>query len=76
MELFVADMAGENIFKTEINTKNFALVIGNEGQGVSVFFKQNGRVLSLPMKPLMESLNAGVSASVLMYALLGKDIND
>ena len=76
IELLVADMAGENVFKTEINHKNFALVIGNEGQGVSDYFKQNGRIVSLPMKPLMESLNAGVSASVLMYTLLGKDIND
>lgn len=74
IELLVADMAGENIFKTEINNKNFALVIGNEGQGVSKFFKENGRIISLPMKPVMESLNAGVSASVLMYSLLGKDI--
>ena len=74
IELLVADMAGENIFKTEIKNKNFALVIGNEGQGVSDYFKNNGRILSLPMKPLMESLNAGISASVLMYVLLGKDI--
>jgi len=76
IELLVADMAGENIFKTEIKNKNFALVIGNEGQGVSTYFKENGRIISLPMRPLMESLNAGVSASVLMYTLLGKDIND
>ena len=74
LELLVADMAGENVFKTQISNKNFALVIGNEGQGVSGFFKENGRIISLPMKPLMESLNAGVSASVLMYTLLGKDI--
>lgn len=74
IELLVADMAGENIFKTQIEGKNFALVIGNEGQGVSDYFSQNGRVISLPMKPLMESLNAGISASVLMYAILGKDI--
>lgn len=76
VELLVADMAGENVFKSEIKNRNFALVIGNEGQGVSEYFKQNGRIISLPMKPLMESLNAGVSASVLMYTLLGKDIND
>lgn len=74
IELLVADMAGENIFNADILNKNFALVIGNEGQGVSEYFKTNGRILSLPMKPLMESLNAGVSASVLMYTLLGKDI--
>lgn len=74
IELLVADMAGENVFDSQINPKNFALVIGNEGQGVSKFFKENGRIISLPMKPVMESLNAGVSASVLMYTLLGKDI--
>lgn len=74
IELLVADMGGENIFKTEISNKNFALVIGNEGQGISDEFRKNGRAISLPMKKEMESLNAGISASVLMYALKGKDI--
>ena len=64
----------ENIFKTQIENKNYALVIGNEGQGVSTTFKETGRAISLPMKEQMESLNAGISASVLMYTLLGKDI--
>ena len=75
IELLVADMAGENIFKTKIENKNFALVIGNEGQGVSDYFTENGHLISLPMKSQMESLNAGVSASVLMYTLMGNDIN-
>ena len=74
IELLIADMGGENIFKTEIKNKNYALVIGNEGQGVSESFKANGRAISLPMKEQMESLNAGISASVLMYTLMGKDI--
>ena len=74
IELLVADMGGENIFKNEISHKNFALVIGNEGQGISDNFKQFGRAISLPMKEQMESLNAGISASVLMYVLLGKNI--
>ena len=68
-------MAGENIFKTEIKNKNYALIIGNEGQGVSDYFTENGHLISLPMKSQMESLNAGVSASVLMYTLMGNDIN-
>ena len=75
IELLVADMAGEDIFKTKIENKNFALVIGNEGQGVSDYFNENGHLISLPMKSQMESLNAGVSASVLMYTLMGNDIN-
>lgn len=74
VEILIADMGGENIFKTQIENKNYALVIGNEGQGVSATFKETGRAISLPMKEQMESLNAGISASVLMYTLLGKDI--
>ena len=74
VEILIADMGGENIFKTQIENKNYALVIGNEGQGVSDTFKEIGRAISLPMKEQMESLNAGISASVLMYTLLGKDI--
>lgn len=72
--LLIADMGGANIFDFEVQEKNFALVIGNEGQGVSGTFKENGFAVSLPMKSSMESLNAGISASVLMYVLMGKDI--
>ena len=74
IELLVADMNGVNIFTTSIQNQNYALVIGNEGQGVSEKFKELGRSISLPMKSQMESLNAGVSASVLMYILKGDKI--
>ena len=74
IELLVADMLGENIFESTISTENYALVIGNEGNGVSNNFKNAGRKISLPMKSQMESLNAGVSASVLMYILRGNKI--
>lgn len=74
IELLIADMGGKNIFKDPITNKNIALVIGNEGQGVSDGFKAAGKAVSLPMKKEMESLNAGISASVLMYAIMGKDI--
>ncbi len=74
IELLVADMGGINVFKNPIETSNFALVIGNEGQGVSDTFKAEGKSVSLPMKSQMESLNAGISASVLMYVLMGKTI--
>lgn len=74
VQVLVADMDGENIFKTSMTFDNFALVIGNEGQGVSDNFKLAGKAISLPMKEQMESLNAGVSASVLMYMLTGDKI--
>lgn len=74
IKFFVADMNGENIFKLSVHGENYALVIGNEGQGVSDTFKLEGSAISLPMKSQIESLNAGVSASVLMYVLHGKNI--
>ena len=74
VELLVADMDGVNIFNANITNQNYALVIGNEGQGVSQNLKNAGRKISLPMKSQMESLNAGVSASVLMYILKGNRI--
>ena len=69
-KIYIADMNGENIFKLSNLDEKYALVIGNEGAGVSKEFKEIAdRVISLPMKSQMESLNAGVSASVLMYEL-------
>ncbi|NLN84235.1 MAG: RNA methyltransferase [Firmicutes bacterium] len=45
-----------------------ALVIGNEGQGVDPEIQAQGqRFLSIRMKKGIESLNAGVAASILMY---------
>lgn len=72
--IFVADMDGENIFKRSALPTGIALVIGNEGGGVSSELKACGELISLPMKEQMESLNAGVSASVLMYMIMGKRI--
>lgn len=72
--MLVADMDGDNIFMADLPRTDFALVIGNEGQGVSENFKQQGNLIALPMKSQMESLNAAVSASVLMYTLMGQNI--
>lgn len=72
--IFVADMDGKNIFNLSELPSGMALVIGNEGSGVSQGFKNSGESISLPMKAQMESLNAGVSASVLMYLIMGKHI--
>jgi len=74
IEMLVADMGGENIYKMQKPTGSFALVIGNEGQGVSDRFSNEGKIISLPMKEQMESLNAGICASILMYELVGDKI--
>lgn len=68
-QLVCASMDGENIFTTQVND-NHALIIGNEGQGVSARLRDMcHKTISLPMKNNLESLNAGVSAGIIMYQL-------
>ncbi len=67
-DIIVADMSGENVFNFSSN--NFCLVVGNEAHGVSEFMKNKANVtVSIPMKNTMESLNAGVSCSIILYEL-------
>lgn len=67
--LVVADMFGENVFEKNIG-QEFCLVIGNEGRGVSQKVKSLANVtVSIPMQNGVESLNAAVSAGILMYNL-------
>ncbi len=64
-----ADMNGENVFSVKISAKKICLAIGNEANGLSDGVRaMSDIVLSLPMVA-GESLNAGVSAGVLMYEL-------
>ncbi|HBK02471.1 MAG TPA: hypothetical protein DDY77_05545 [Clostridiales bacterium] len=72
--VIVADMGGENLFGKTISG-DFCLVIGNEAHGVSEKLKERAdEVVSIPMKSNMESLNAGVSCSIILYELLHKSI--
>lgn len=67
--IIVADMDGEPVGKTKLG-KIFCLVIGNEGNGVSETVKKRAtKTVSIPMCNGMESLNAAVSAGILMYSL-------
>ncbi len=69
LPIVVADMNGENVFNAKMPDK-FCLVIGNEGRGVSSELKKRAdKTISIPMLNGMESLNAGVSAGILMYNL-------
>ncbi len=71
--IVVADMDGENAF-TFTPPKKFALVIGNEANGVSKeTFEKASHTVKIPMVETQESLNAAVSAGILAY-LLKKDV--
>ncbi len=55
------------------NTNKFALIIGNEGTGISDnILKQCDKYLYIKMNTNCESLNAGVAASILMYEMGNK----
>ena len=67
--LVIATMEGENVFSYN-SPKQFCLVIGNEANGVSDEIKSKAtHKVSIPMQNGMESLNASVSAGILMYML-------
>ena len=67
--VIAADMGGVNAFSFEAPQK-FALVIGNEGQGLSKTMRERADyTLAIPMGEHTESLNAAVSAGILMYTL-------
>ena len=64
-----ADMGGEDVFSF-CPPKAYILAIGNEANGLSSFVrKQASHVVAIPMESTQESLNAAVSAGILMYTL-------
>ncbi len=70
--IVVADMGGENVFSAKI-PEPFCLVIGNEARGVSKEMRERANyIVKIPMQNEMESLNASVSAGILMYSLRTK----
>ena len=73
--LIVADMDGENAFSFTAPEK-FALAIGNEANGISAETTEKASyTVKIPMRATQESLNAAVSAGILMYQLKKSEFN-
>ncbi len=67
--LVVADLYGVNAFRFETK-KDFVLAIGNEGKGISEEVRNAAtHRVKIPMRETQESLNAAVSAGIMMYLL-------
>ena len=67
--LLAADMRGEDAFAFS-PPDVFCLAVGNEGRGLSEEVRRRARhFVRIPMDARCESLNAAVSAGILMYAL-------
>ena len=68
--VYCADMDGQPWSKTDFSG-GCALVVGNEGKGVGRLIKEKCDVtVSLPMRGKVNSLNASVAASVIMYEVV------
>ncbi len=67
--VYAADMNGQDMYKTNLKG-NVAVVIGSEGKGVSKLVEEHcDGVISIPMYGHINSLNASVSAAVVIYEI-------
>lgn len=72
-EIMVADMQGKRLSELSLKKSRVAVVVGNEGGGVSNELKQHAtNVVSIPMSGEVESLNAGVAGSIIMQRIFEK----
>lgn len=68
LEIFCCDMNGKDVKNSRPNGAKFAIIIGNEGNGVSKELTELAdSTISIPMSDKVESLNASVSAGIIMY---------
>ena len=64
-----AHMGGTNVFSARFS-KRVALILGNEGNGLSDFSRKHAtKTVALPMENGFESLNVAVAGSVIMYQI-------
>lgn len=66
---YAADLGGISIDELKVDSKNIALVMGNEGQGLSKEASEYCQKVTIPISAKMESLNVSVAAGILMYKL-------
>lgn len=75
MAVYIADMDGTSCWETDLR-KPLALVIGGEAEGASDEAQRLAtQKISIPMVGNVESLNAGVAGSVLMFDVVRQRSN-
>lgn len=66
--LYAAHLQGEKDFQNQVFSDRMAILIGNEGNGLSDEISELADVpVKIPMQGNVESLNAAVAAALLMY---------
>ena len=70
MEVYLADMEGISFWETDLR-KPLALIVGGEADGASEEARKLAtQKISIPMAGNVESLNAGVAGSVVMFEVV------
>jgi len=70
LQIYIADMDGTSCWETDLR-QPLALVIGGEAEGASDEVRRLAtQKISIPMSGNVESLNAGVAGSVLMFEVV------
>jgi TrmH family RNA methyltransferase len=70
LEFLVTTLSDQSVSHREISAKQFALVMGNEGAGVSDFAVDSAdQLVHIDMPGQAESLNVAVAAGILMFSL-------
>ncbi|MDO5331501.1 MAG: TrmH family RNA methyltransferase, partial [Bacillota bacterium] len=69
-KIFTTQMnASKNVYDADLK-ENVAIVIGNEGNGICSELLDDSESLSIPMEGKTESINAAISAAIVMYESL------
>ena len=70
VQIYLADMNGKSCWEMDFR-KPLALIVGNEAEGASEPARRlASQPISIPMPGKVESLNAGVAGSVLMFEVV------
>lgn len=71
--IIVTSLTDNSIYLEEVNkVEKFAIVLGNEGNGVSeVSLKNASSIVKIRMSDKIDSLNVAVAGSIVMYNLMG-----
>jgi TrmH family RNA methyltransferase len=75
LQVYLADMDGQSCWETDLR-QPLALIIGGEAEGASDEARKLAtQKISIPMAGNVESLNAGVAGSVLMFEVVRQRSN-
>lgn len=68
--IYASHLAAKNYYDEEVYSNKTGIIIGNEANGISKEASLAAdRLIKIPMEGNVESLNAGVAASILMYEI-------